>query len=274
MKIATWNVNSIRARITSILKFIELENPDIILFQELKCLNEQFPFYEFESLNYNIEIVGEKAKNGVAIFSKYRIYEIQKQLPLYDIIEEDNSARYIEAYFDYKDNIIKIASIYVPNGGPNVEDERIGYNNITETITFENKMKFEDRLKLKFEESIKNNEIAFYCGDYNVCPNLYMDVYSPKLDGTITNTEQERQKYKELLNTGMIDIWRNHNKDLREYSWWGYRPITMFQKNQGYRIDSILATPEASKIVKNCYINKEPRSYEKPSDHTPMIVEI
>ena len=272
MKIATWNVNSIRSRINNFLEFIKIENPDVILLQELKCLQDQFPFFEFDYLKYNIEIVAEKGRNGVAILSKYKLYDIQKKMPINDNIGD--SARYIEGYIDINDKTIKVSSIYVPNGAPTVLDEKKGYSDITKTETFKKKMIFEDNLKKVFENSIKNNEIAFYGGDYNVCPNLNMDVYSPKKDGTITNTEEERQKFKELLNTGMIDIWRKKNINLKEYSWWGYRPYTMFEQNQGYRLDAFLITPNTENLVIDCYINKDIRKQEKPSDHAPIICKI
>ena len=266
MKIVTWNVNSIRSRVKNFLDFIKIEEPDVVLLQELKCLSEQFPYFEFDCLKYNIEIFSEKGKNGVAILSKYRLFDINKNV--------FTSARYIEGYINYKNQVIKIASIYVPNGSPTVLDERVGYIDITLTETFKNKMKFMDELKKIFETSIKNNEIAFYGGDYNVCANLNIDVYSIEKDGTITNTEKERNKFQELLDSGMIDIWRKKNPTLKEYSWWGYRPYTMFSKNQGYRLDYFLITPETGKIVSNCYINKDIRKQEKPSDHAPLICEI
>lgn len=274
MKIATWNVNSIRARITNFMDWIKIDDPDLVLLQELKCTEEQFPFFEFETLGYNINVVGQKGRNGVAIFSKYRMFDISKSLPTYNIVDEDDTARYIEAYIDYNGKVIKIISVYVPNGSPTVEETRQGVDDLTKTDTFYNKMKFIDRLKIKMKETIKNNEIAFFCGDYNICPNLYIDVYTPKKDGVISCTQNERDKFQELLDVGMNDIWRTMNPDLHEYSWWGYRPYQMFEKNQGYRLDAILTTPEATKLVKSCYINKKIRAQTTPSDHAPMICEI
>ena len=275
MKIATWNVNSIRARIINFLDFIKEFKPDVVLIQELKCINEQFPFFDLETMNYNIEVYGEKARNGVAILSKFPLYDIKKGLPLYDIVDSDDEARYIEACFDYDGKVIKVASIYVPNGGPSANDIKAGIKDETKTYNFEKKMKFCDRLVKKFQETIKDGDIAFFGGDYNVCPNLNMDVYSIKKDGAITCTEQERTKFQELLNTGMIDIWRKLNPNLKEYSWWGYRPFYMWEKNLGYRLDAFLITPDTEKIAKNCKIYaQETRSKEKASDHVPMMCEI
>lgn len=275
MKIVTWNVNSIRARIINFLDFVKEFKPDIVLLQELKCTNEQFPFFELEAMNYNIEVCGEKGRNGVAILSKFPLYDIKKELPLYDIVDSDNESRYIEACFDYEGKVIKIASIYVPNGGPSAIDVRSGIKDETSTHNFHWKMKFYDRLNKKFQESIKNEEIAFFGGDYNVCPNLNMDVYSIEKDGSITCTQQERDKFQEFLNNGMIDIWRLLNPNLKEYSWWGYRPFYMWEKNLGYRLDAFLITPNAKKIVNKCNIYaQETRSKEKASDHVPMMCEI
>jgi exodeoxyribonuclease-3 len=262
MKIATWNVNSVRARIPNVLTFLEKYNPDILLLQELKCLENQFPLYEFQELGYRIEVFGEKGRNGVAILSKFSLEEIKK--------EKQDGSRYIEASFCYDKKYFKVASIYVPNGGPKVNENE---NDILNTESFKTKMLFFDNLKIKFSESIKNNEFTFFCGDYNVCPNLLLDVYSPKKDGSIANTEQERQKFKECLAIGMHDVWRDFNQNLQEYSWWGYRG-QIFEKNQGYRIDAILTSTETKKLIKNCYICKEIRAQEKASDHVPMICEV
>ena len=162
MKIATWNVNSIRARIINFLDFIKEFKPDVVLIQELKCINEQFPFFELETMNYNIEVYGEKARNGVAILSKFPLYDIKKGLPLYDIVDSDDEARYIEACFDYDGKVIKVASIYVPNGGPSANDIKAGIKDETKTYNFEKKMKFYDRLVKKFQETIKDGDIAFF----------------------------------------------------------------------------------------------------------------
>lgn len=273
MKIATWNVNSIRARIPNFLAWVERDKPDIILVQELKCTEEQFPYEELDNLNYNIKVVGQKARNGVAIFSKYPLYDIQTFLPLYGLIEEDNDARYIEACIDYEGKVVKIASIYVPNGSPSaIESE--GLKDITDTETFRKKMKFYERLRKKFQESMKENEIAIFGGDYNVCPNLYIDVYSPKKDGDITCTHQEREKFKNFLDDGISDIWRSLNPKLQEYTWWGYRPSYMWERNLGFRLDAFMLTPEAVKLIKSCNIIKDIRGREKPSDHVPMVCEI
>jgi exodeoxyribonuclease-3 len=274
VKILTWNVNSIRSRIVNLINLVKTIKPDVMLLQELKCTNEQFPFGELDYLNYNIEIVGQKGRNGVAILSKFPLYDVKYKLPLYDIVEKDDEARYLEARVDFEGKSIKIASIYVPNGGPSVLDVDNDVRDITITDNFINKMKFFDRLRIKFGEDVKNDEVAIFGADYNVCPNLFIDVYSPTKDGSITNTQQERDKFAELLRTGVSDIWREMNPEMKEYSWWGYRPMTMYEKNQGYRLDALLTTPLAKNLVKKCEILRYVRGEEKPSDHVPMMCEI
>lgn len=274
MKIATWNVNSIRARIENFLQWVNEENPDIILLQEIRCTNEQFPYSAFDDLNYNIEVLGEKSRNGVAIFSKFKIYDVVNKLPLYNMVDKDDSSRYLEASIDYGGKVIKIASIYVPNGGPSAIDIKNDIKDYTTTDNFNFKMKFDDRLNKRFQQSIKDGEIGIFAGDFNVCPNLYMDVYSVDKDGSITCTEQERQKFEIFIESGMTDVWRDRNKELRDYTWWGYRPYYMWEKNYGYRLDAIMATPNANKIIEDCKICREVRAQDKASDHVPMVCEI
>ncbi|MDR2777938.1 MAG: endonuclease/exonuclease/phosphatase family protein [Rickettsiales bacterium] len=272
LKVATWNVNSIRARIVNFVDWTKEYSPDLIMLQELRCNAEQFPSAEFEDLGYNIEILGQKARNGVAIFSKFPLYDVNSTLPLYGLVQDDEDSRYLEASFDYHGKVIKVASIYVPNGGPSAIDVRNGVEDVSNTVNFSRKLKFFDRLKLKFEESVAANEMAFFSGDYNVCPNLSMDVYSVKKNGEITCTEEERKKFGELLEVGVGDIWRMLNPTLREYSWWGYRPYYMWERNMGFRLDAIITTPAATEIVKKCKIySKETRGRKNASDHAPLM---
>ncbi|MDR0423773.1 MAG: endonuclease/exonuclease/phosphatase family protein [Rickettsiales bacterium] len=267
MKIATWNVNGVRARIPNILNFVDEYKIDILLLQELKCESVLFPTEIKDYFSY-CEVLGQKARNGVAILSKIPLEEAKKEY----FISNPDEARYLESSFCYNGNFFKIASIYIPNGGPCKADGIC--EDITKTDTFYNKMRFCDILKEKFKDSLEKNEITFFCGDYNVCPNLYMDVYSPIKDGTIANTKEERQKFKELLDVGMCDLWRDFNKELKDYTWWGYRPFTMFQRNQGYRIDAVLCSTFTKQFVKKCYTISSIRGQERPSDHIPMIFEI
>jgi exodeoxyribonuclease-3 len=265
IKISTWNVNSIRARIFNLIDWLKNTNPDVVLLQELKCADEQFPILELSNLNYNIIFKGQKSYNGVAIMSKFPLYDTNYNLPTYNIVENDKDSRYIEARFDHNGTTFKVSSVYVPNGGTTEE-----VDDITETEKFYSKIKFYRRLKQKFDEDIKNQENVIYGGDFNVCPNLYMDVYSVKKDGSITCHAKERTEFAEFLKIGMHDVFREKNKDLMEFTWWGYRPFSMFEKNQGFRIDAILTNDISNKYVKDCFIEREIRKQERPSDHAPM----
>lgn len=267
IKISTWNINSIRSRIQNFMDWVKLSDPDVVLLQELKCTEEQFPMLEFSGLNYNIVMCGQKSYNGVAIMSKFPLYDVVYQLPLYDVCDVDNEARFIEARFDVNRKSFKVSSVYVPNGGSTEEVE-----DITETENFYKKMRFCKRLQKKFLDDLEKEENAIYGGDFNVCPNLYMDVYSPKKDGSITCTQKERDEFKKFLDIGMHDVFREKNKDLMEFSWWGYRPMTMFEKNQGYRIDAILTNKYTNDLVESCFIERNIRAQNKPSDHVPMTV--
>ncbi|MDR2078053.1 MAG: endonuclease/exonuclease/phosphatase family protein [Rickettsiales bacterium] len=271
LKIATWNVNSIRARIINFKNWVREYNPDLIMIQEVRCTKDQFPLVGFEDFGYNIEVLGQKARNGVAIFSKFPLYDVKPYLPLYGIVQGDEESRYLEASFDYCGRVIKIASIYAPNGGPSAMDVKNGLVDVTASENFFRKLKFFDRLRLKFAESVDAEEIAFFSGDYNVCPNLLLDAYSIQKDGDITCTEKERVKFRELLDTGVVDIWRMLSPDLRDYSWWGYRPRYVWEKNMGLRLDAIMTTPAATELVLECKISKEARGKEKASDHAPML---
>lgn len=263
IKIATWNVNSIRSRILNLKNYTNSANPDIILLQELKCTEEQFPSSEFSNFNYNIILKGQKAYNGVAIMSKFPLYDICNELPLYNLTDEDNDSRYIEARFDYNGKTFKVASVYVPNGdtSENVKDA-------TETEKFYNKIKFYKRLKQHFLNDIKNDEFSIYGGDFNTCPEL-IDMYSIKKDGDICCNIKERIEFKEFINIGMCDIFRNFNKDIIEFSWWGYRAKS-WEKNQGLRLDALLVHKNNINKIKDCKIDKNIRAEEHPSDHVPM----
>lgn len=273
LKIITWNVNSIRSRLENVRTYIELCKPDILLLQELKCTEEQFPFEYFDDLNYNIVVKAQKTYNSVAIFSKFPLYAVEKELPLYDIDTEDNEARYIEACFDYDNKQFKVASIYVPNGGPNADDIRNDVKDLTTTERFDYKIKFYRRLLKHFDLAIKNKENVFFGGDFNTCPEI-IDMYSVKKDGDICCHYKERDEFVKFIKLGMVDTYRYLNPTKQEFSWWNYR-ANGWLKNQGLRLDVILSTPESLKLVKKCEIHAiETRGKDKPSDHVPVYVEL
>ena len=256
MIIATFNVNSVRAHLENILNWIDKEQPDVILMQEIKCQNEQFPYEYFEDKGYNIKIYGQKSYNGVAILSRYSIEDVITGLPTY---QEDTSARYIEALIDGR---IRIASVYAPNGNPVPS------------------MKFDYKLlwMQKFEEYVKtlllNKEPLIIGGDFNVALTD-MDIYNPKafVDDAIAQPES-RNAMNSLFATGLHNTYRllYPNKE-KSYTYYGYRG-GCYQKGYGILLDYFLINDEAKNLLKDIGITTFPRGEDKPSDHTPLWIEI
>lgn len=251
MILATWNVNSIRARINHLTEFLLTRNIDVILLQELKCMTEIFPKEYFEDLGYNCVVFGQKSYNGVAILSKYRIEELKFGN---EIFQNDPQARYIEAFI----NGYKIASVYVPNG----QD--------IELPAYQYKLNFLSILKNHLKNEIKEGNFILG-GDFNIARSD-LDVYNPKFwKGKVSCTDLERDSFKDILNIGFIDYHRDVSGDKPIYTWWDYRHFG-FVKNYGLRLDYILTTPEVN--IKSCEIDLDIRAKERPSDHAPVIMEI
>lgn len=267
LKIVSWNVNSVNARIENVLFYLKNEQPDILLLQELKCEKTKFPHSVIADLGYNIALKGQKTYNGVAILSKYPIEDIIDKLPDFEIDKNDDQARYIEGIINFNNQAIRVASIYVPNGGSALEKDQ----KPNETDKFKYKMRFFDRLHKHLENNLKLNEIAVFGGDYNVA-NHNIDVYNPKnLDGTICFHFDERKKFNSLLNLGYLDSFRAKNPDSQNFTWWDYRGSS-FKYNKGMRIDYLLTSPLASDKIKDVKIDDFMYEKPKPSDHVPVVV--
>lgn len=266
IKIVSWNVNSVNARLENLLFYLKEHKPDVLLLQELKCEEGKFPLEQIEDLGYNVAIKGQKTYNGVAILSKYPLEDIAKELPLFDLEESDEEARYVEAVIPVNEQSIRVASIYVPNGGAKLEDGQ----KPNETDRFKYKMKFFDRLHKHFENNLKFNEIAVFGGDYNV-GHFDIDVYDPKnLDGTVCFHQDERAKFNALLNLGYSDSFRIKKPGAQQFSWWDYRGAS-FKYNKGMRIDYLLTSPLATDKIKDVQIDDFMYEREKPSDHVPVL---
>lgn len=251
MILATWNVNSIRARINHLTELLLTRNIDVILLQELKCMTEIFPKEYFEDLGYNCAVFGQKSYNGVAILSKYRIEELKFGN---EIFQNDPQARYIEAFI----NGYKIASVYVPNG----QDIQLP--------AYQYKLNFLNILKNHLKNEIKEGNFIIG-GDFNIARSD-LDVYNPKSwKGKVCCTDLERDSFKDILDIGFIDYHRDVSGNRPIYTWWDYRHFG-FVKNYGLRLDYILTTPEVN--IKNCEIDLVIRAKERPSDHAPVIMEI
>jgi len=259
MKISTWNVNSINARVEHLTKFIKLDQSDIYLLQELKTVAEGFPTKEFTNLGYNSYVNGQKAWNGVALLSKKPLKITNKKIPNY----EDDNARFIETEINISKikNSIKLINIYLPNGNP-IDTEKFDYK-IDWMKKFNN-----------YILSLKSNNVPIIIGgDFNVIPNDE-DVYSPEnFKNDACAHPLTREQYRILLNKGFIDTVKYFIEGDTNWTFWGYRGGG-WQKGNGLRIDHFLTTSDITNQITNITINREPRGWEKPSDHTPVTLEI
>jgi exodeoxyribonuclease-3 len=266
IKIASFNVNSVKARLPRLLEWLKNSNPDVVLLQELKCVETEFPFEALFDAGYNSAVYGQKTYNGVAILSKNKIEDVVKGLPTLNG-EIDEQARYIEAVIPFAGKAIRVASIYVPNGGGELLDEAL-----EDSQKFIYKMNFFERLKSRFVEVLKFDEMQIFGGDYNVAVEE-IDVFDPKsLEKTVCFHPHERQKFRAILNLGMADSYRAFNQQQQAFSWWDYRGGS-WQHNKGMRIDYLLTSPQASdKIIDATIEDRGVRDQEKASDHCPVCV--
>lgn len=257
--IVSWNINSVKSRLENLIKFIEANQPDALLLQEIKCETQNFPYLELEDLGYNIAVNGQKSYNGVAILSKSPIEDV-----FTDLIKEPDfkeHARYIEGFTSIHGLNLKIASIYVPQG-TEVNSERFAF-----------KLRFYKALEERYQQLIMQDEFLIAGGDYNVAPEP-MDVYDPKrLDGSLGFHLEERKSFRSILNTGIKDSFRLINPLNHEYSWWDYRSGG-WQHNKGMRIDQILVSPNAANHLQSAGIYSEVRGWEKTSDHAPIYCKL
>tara|TARA_Y100001970_G_scaffold273011_1_gene370564 strand:- start:2888 stop:3664 length:777 start_codon:yes stop_codon:yes gene_type:complete len=253
MKIISWNVNSVRARIKNILEYVKDENPDILMLQEIKTQEENFPYEEFKSLGYTSHVFGQKSYNGVAIISKTQVKNVNKNFFNDDL----KQSRIITGEISIKKKKIELINIYVPNGNP-VDTEKYIYK--------------KDWLK-KFVKNVKNklskNSNLLIAGDFNIIPEE-IDVYDFKrYEKDALGRLEIRKKFRELLNLGLKDVYRLRNKIKQEFTFWDYFAGS-WQKNYGMRIDHFLLSDNLVENITSIKINKKPRSKVKPSDHTPI----
>ena len=256
IKISTWNVNSIKARLENLLNWLVQERPDIVLLQELKCVTEAFPYQMIEDLGYNIAVNGQKTYNGVAILSKYPLTD---SITTFENNPVPDEARYIEALVNFNNCAITVASVYVPNGQA-LDSEKYSI-----------KLEFLKYLAEHYRKLLTNPEIIVVGGDFNVALNE-IDVYdADKLDETILFSSQERKSLRQFMSVGLIDSYRMHHPEEKDdcYTWWDYRGNS-FGLNNGMRIDYLFCSPEAAQINISSFVSKECRSKCKPSDHIPV----
>ncbi|MDX1916575.1 MAG: exodeoxyribonuclease III [Rickettsiaceae bacterium] len=254
LKIATWNVNSIRTRVDQVLEWIQSNAVDILLLQELKCTQEQFPYVEFEDAGYNCYTHCQKTYNGVAILSKIRASNISKDFECNPCPDE---ARFIEIELQTTIGYIKVSSVYVPNGA------EVG------SSSFAKKLAFLDGLRKYYLTNALNHKYIVG-GDFNVAPED-IDVFSSsELSGELLFTIEEREKIRAIKYIGMQDPAELQNKN-RDFTWWDYRGGAFF-KNRGARIDYFLASPFSICNIKEIYTDRQARSVERASDHAPILL--
>ena len=257
MKIASWNVNSVRARIINILDYLKKEEPDILFLQEIKTEEINFPSNEFKKLGYEVFVFGQKSYNGVAFLSKVKIENINL-----NFIEDDlKQSRIITGDVHLKKKKIKLVNIYVPNGNP------------VDTDKYEYKKKWLNKFLKSVKTTLSNEKNIIISGDFNIIPDE-IDVYDHTrfLNDALYKIEI-RKYFRELINYGFKDVFRQLKKNKQEYTFWDYMAGS-WAKNYGMRIDHFLISDNLLENIKTININKTPRGKTKPSDHTPIELEI
>lgn len=257
MRIATWNVNSIKARLPMVLDVLKDIDCDVVCLQEIKCETDAFPYLEIEELGYNCAVHGQKSYNGVALLSKFPIEDIIKGLPGN---EDDEQARYVEALV-LSDRPVRIGGLYLPNGNPAPGDK------------YDYKLSWMDRLTSHARHLFQSQETFLLCGDYNCIPNdsdcWDMSVWR---EDALARPET-RRSFQKLLNLGLIEAFDAHDGRGHQYTFWDYQ-AGAWTKDHGIRIDHHLLSPQAADRLQRVEIFKTARSLEKPSDHVPVIVEL
>ena len=249
MKIGTWNVNSVKARLPIVLDWLATNRADVLLLQEIKT--PEFPELEFSSLGYRIEFVGQKSYNGVAILSLHPIEDVLRALPG---DTDDAHARYIEATVQG----VRVASIYLPNGNP-VDSDKFSY-----------KLGWMARLDSHMRNLLAVEMPTVLGGDYNVIPEP-LDCYNPKVwEGDALFRPETRSAFRAWQHMGYTDAFRALHTEAHRYTFWDY--FGNWERDQGIRIDHFLLSPQAADRLVDCTIDRDPRGREKPSDHTPVIV--
>lgn len=260
MKIATWNINSIKARMHALTPWLKEVNPDIVCLQEIKTENDSFPYMEIEALGYNVAVHGQKSYHGVAILSKLPFEETQPQLPGNP---DDAEARYLEAVVMGKRGPVRVASIYLPNGNPARVDGDWGPK-------YKYKLAWMERLRLHAQGLLSEEEAVILAGDYNVIPED-KDVHDPiGWKDEALFLPQTKAAFRAILNTGYTEAFEQMDGRAGQYSFWDYQRGA-WPNDHGIRIDHLLLSPKAADKITDFKIDKFVRDGEKPSDHVPVI---
>jgi exodeoxyribonuclease-3 len=260
MRIATWNVNSVNARLERVVEWFESAAPDVAVLQEIKCLDEKFPAEAFERLGYNVAVHGQKTYNGVALLSKFPLEDVRKGLPLLPGDEVDEQARYIEAVIATP-TPLRMVGIYLPNGNP-IGTEKFAY-----------KLAWMKRLQAHAQGLLTLEEPLVIAGDYNVIPEAE-DVANPDAWlGDALFQPESRAAFRALRNLGFTDAYMQADGAPGGYTFWDYQ-AGAWPRNLGIRIDHLLLSPQAADRLAGVAIHRDERDKEKPSDHVPVVAEL
>jgi exodeoxyribonuclease-3 len=258
MRIATWNINGVKARIDGLLAWLRETTPDVVCLQEIKSVDEGFPAAEIEALGYNVAVHGQKGFNGVALLSKRPLEDVARGLPG---DPDDAQSRYIEAVVATARGIVRIGGLYLPNGNP-IGTDKFGY-----------KLAWMRRLEDHARGRLAQEEVFVLAGDYNVIPEP-IDCKDPRAWAEDALFQPEsRAAFRRLLALGLTDAVRTGHPGAGVYTFWDYQ-AGAFQKDNGTRIDHLLLSPEAADRLVRSGIDRFTRAWEKPSDHVPVWVEL
>lgn len=257
MKIATFNINGVKARIDTLTAWLQGSAPDVAVLQEIKSVDEGFPRQAIEDLGYNVETHGQKGFNGVAILSKLPLEDVTRGLPGDDT---DEQARYIEATV-VGDQAVRICGLYLPNGNPAPGPK------------YDYKLAWMERLYARAQDLMQREEPALMCGDYNIIPQPE-DAANPKVwtDDALFRPHS-RAAFRKIVNLGFTEAFRARHTGPNHYSFWDYQ-AGAWNRNDGIRIDHFLLTPQCADLLNDCWIESAVRDGDKPSDHVPVWVDL
>jgi len=256
LQITTWNVNSVGARLGTILQVLDALQSDVLCLQEIKCEEAKFPALEFETRGYNVALLGQKSYNGVALLSKWRLEDVRRNLPS-DPAEAQ--ARYIEALVAHPSGPVRVACLYAPNGNP-VDSEKFPY-----------KLDWMRRLEAHAATLLALQEPLVLAGDYNIIPRP-QDCFDPSAwSGDALYRPESRAAYQRLLHLGLSDAFLQLDGRAHQYTFWDYQ-AGAWQRDRGIRIDHLLLSPEATDRLERVEILRQARGMDKPSDHVPVTI--
>ena len=253
MKLATWNVNSLKVRAPQVLDWLQSEQPDVLCLQETKIQDHKFPYEDLKEIGYHAVHLGQKTYNGVAIISRHAIEDVQFDIPNF----EDEQKRFVAATI----NGIRIICVYIPNG-QSLDSDKYQY-----------KLNWLQELTTHLEQQLTQYPKLALLGDYNIAPED-QDVSDPEAwKGSVIVSQPERDAFKRFIALGLHDSFRLFEQAEKLYSWWDYRMMA-FRRNMGLRIDHILISSQLVPLAKQSWIDKAPRKLERPSDHTPVVLKL